>query len=185
MKKTKTPVLLLIGLIAMSASFAQPHKKNTGAPRQIGNASLSFGMGAGVNYRNYFTDGIYSMKMALEFAVWRAGPGVISLGGETGFSFSNGNRGGFTFLAAARSAWHCGWQIRGLDTYGGFSVGAALLHSDNKVYYLEGNNYDDQLIPVPGAFAGASYFISPHFGLNAEAGSDFTHFQIGLIFKLK
>lgn len=185
MKKTKTPVLLLIGLIAMSASFAQSHKTDPWFPLQVGSASLNFGMGAGVNYRNYFTDRIYGVKMALEFAVWRAGPGVISLGGETGLSLSDGIIGGFAFLAAARSAWHCGWHVPGLDTYGGFSVGAGFLHSDNKVYYLEGNNYDDQLIPVFGAFAGASYFISPHFGFNAETGSDITHFQIGLIFRLK
>lgn len=185
MKKTKAAILLLIGFIATSSSFAQSPKTDPGFPVQVGNAFLNFGIGAGVNYRNYFTDGIYGAKIALEFAVWQAGPGSISLGGETGLSFSNGRRGGFAFLAAARSAWHCGWHVPGLDTYGGFSVGAGLLHSDNKVYYPEGNNYDDQLIPVPGAFAGASYFINPHFGFNAEAGSDITHFQIGIIFKLR
>ena len=185
MNKIVTPIIILFCTTLVSSSSAQSPIHARDIPVSVGAATLSFGMGAGVNYRNYFSDRISGVKMALEFGVWHAGPGVITLGEESGLSFSDGNRGGFTFISAARSGWHCGWNVRGLDVYGGFSVGAGLFHSDNKVYRIEGNNYDDQVIPVFGAFAGASYFISQSFGFNAEAGTDITHFQFGLIFKLK
>lgn len=184
MKKI-TPLIILFCVTLASGSFAQSPVHDPNVPVSVGSATLSIGMGAGVNYRNYFSDRIFGAKMALEFGAWHAGPGVMTLGGETGLSFSAGNSGGFTFISAARSAWHYGWNVRGLDVYGGFSAGAGFLHSDDKVYHLDGNNYNDQFIPVFGAFAGASYFLTRRFGFNAEAGSDINHFQFGLIFKLK
>jgi hypothetical protein len=185
MKKIITLLIILSCSALTSGSFAQIHEPDRNVGVAVGAVTLNFGIGGGVNYRDYFTNRIAGVKTVLEFGVWHAGPGVITLGGESGLSFSDGNRGGFTFISAARSAWHCGWNIRRLDLYGGFSVGAGLLHSDDKVYRIEGNNYDDQVIPVLGAFAGASYFVSRRFGFNAEAGTDITHFQFGLVFKLK
>ena len=43
----------------------------------------------------------------------------------------------------------------------------------------------NRTIVVPGAFVGASYFLSRNFGLNAEAGYDITNVQFGIVFKLK
>ena len=41
------------------------------------------------------------------------------------------------------------------------------------------------VIPVPGIFVGASYFVTPAFGFNAEAGHDITDIQIGVVFKIQ
>jgi hypothetical protein len=52
--------------------------------------------------------------------------------------------------------------------------------------YKNDINYNyNEVIPVFGVFAGASYFVTPMFGFNAEAGYDITNFQLGVIFKLK
>jgi hypothetical protein len=40
------------------------------------------------------------------------------------------------------------------------------------------------VIPIFGAFVGASYFVTPFFGFNAELGYDITDVQAGIIFKL-
>ncbi|HTD39932.1 MAG TPA: hypothetical protein VK671_04870, partial [Mucilaginibacter sp.] len=82
---------------------------------------------------------------------------------------------------AARAAWHYGWLVRGLDTYGGVSAGLGFHHYeyDNPNFYSH-----DSVISVPGIFVGASYFVTPTFGFNAEAGRDITNVQIGVVFKL-
>jgi hypothetical protein len=61
----------------------------------------------------------------VEAGLWQAGPGVVTLGGEIGGSFLSGgyqydnNYSSRTVIVAARAAWHYGWQVPGLDTYGG------------------------------------------------------------------
>ena len=125
-------------------------------------------------------------KAALEFGIWQAGPGVVSLGFETGGTFSSGGRyddfKSRTIVIAGRSAWHYGWKVTGLDTYAGVSAGAGFHHYS----YKNTNNVDyDDVIPVFGGFIGASYFLSPKFGVNVEAGYDITQLQAGIIFKLR
>jgi hypothetical protein len=85
-------------------------------------------------------------------------------------------------VIAGRSAWHYGWDVRGLDTYGGISAGLGFRHRE----YNNGNTpySNNDVIAAPGVFVGASYFILPKFGFNAEAGYDITDFQLGVVFKL-
>jgi len=122
----------------------------------------------------------------MEWGLWKAGPGTITLGPELGGSFSTGgyydNYSVRTIVVAGRSAWHYGWKVRGLDTYGGLSLGMGFIHEE---YVTDVEYVSNRTIVVPGAFVGASYFLSRNFGLNAEAGFDITNVQFGIIFKLK
>ena len=47
---------------------------------------------------------------------------------------------------------------------------SAAFHAYRFTHYYS----DDKVIAVPGIFIGASYFITPMFGFNAEAGYDIT-----------
>ncbi|HTS45699.1 MAG TPA: hypothetical protein VMH01_14970 [Puia sp.] len=167
------------------SSYAQYYTKNQVSPVRVGSTILNLGIGAGADYKNDYYNTPFGAKMAIEWGLWQAGPGVITLGGETGGSFSNdryyGDRRPETIVFAGRSAWHYGWKVRGLDTYGGLSAGIGIHH-----YEYNGDVYQSgtETIPVLGAFVGASYFVSPHFGFNSEMGFDITNFQVGVVFKL-
>ena len=168
---------------------AQSRKKTSigqTAPVRVGSVTLNLGLGVGAEYKDDYYRSPFGMKAAVEWGLWHAGPGTITLGAETGASFSNGgyydNYRSSTAVIAMRSAWHYGWKVRGLDTYGGFSAGLGFHHYG---YRHDDDFSHNEVIPVVGAFVGASYFVAPRFGFNAEAGYDITNFQVGIIFKLK
>ncbi|MEO6316387.1 MAG: hypothetical protein ABIU63_05165 [Chitinophagaceae bacterium] len=186
-------ILLVTGAVCtcmVQTSFAQ-NKARRGvsgpmAPVHVGSATLNLGIGIGSEYKDHYYNSPFGMKAAVEWGLWHAGPGTITLGAEAGASFSNGgyydDYRSRTAIIAMRSAWHYGWKVKGLDTYGGFSGGVGFHHYG----YRNNNRFEgDQVIPVFGAFIGASYFVAPRFGFNAEAGYDITRFQVGVIFKLK
>jgi hypothetical protein len=188
-------ILRLICIVACieisSPSFGQhshgsPHGPVT--PVRLGSVTVNGGIGAGSYYNGDYYNSPFGLKAAIEWGLWQAGPGVITLGGELGGSFSsggyqyNGNYSSHTIVIAARAAWHYGWLVPGLDTYGGFSAGLGFHHYQ---YYHPGYYSYNSVIPVPGIFLGASYFVTPSFGFNAEAGHDITDIQIGVIFKIK
>jgi hypothetical protein len=147
---------------------------------------LNLGVGAGADYGNYNYNSAFGTKAAVEVGLWQAGPGVVTLGGELGGSFSNGgyydNYKAHTFVVAARAAWHCGWGVPNLDTYGGVSAGLGFRH--HQWYDGTVTHSSNDVVPVAGIFVGASYFVTPQFGFNAEAGYDITNIQAGVIFKL-
>ncbi|MFT3934913.1 MAG: hypothetical protein QM726_14910 [Chitinophagaceae bacterium] len=188
----KTLFVSTLAAIICCSSFtqlnAQRNKGNAGpvTPVRVGSATLTLGAGLGTEYKGDYYNSPLGMKAVVEWGLWHAGPGTITLGAETGISFS---RGGYyddyrssTAVIGMRSAWHYGWKVRGLDTYGGVSAGIGFHHYG----YRHNNDYSyNEVIPVPGIFVGASYFVSPRFGFNAEAGYDITNFQLGVIFKLK
>ncbi|MBL7695045.1 MAG: hypothetical protein JNK91_09385 [Ferruginibacter sp.] len=177
--------LFLLGLISSATTHAQNRGSN--ASFKKGSVSFNAGIGSGTEYKSDYYNAGLGTKGALEFGLWQAGPGVISLGIEAGASFSNG---GYyyndyktsTVVVAGRSAWHHGWNVRNLDTYAGLSAGIGF-HQYR--YSNNGKIKQDEVIPVFGGFIGASYFITPSFGLNIEAGYDITQIQGGIIIKLK
>ena len=184
MKQKKTiTCMLLLSMALANFSYAQTHGNNPVTPVRVGSITLNMGVGVGTQYKEAHSP--FGTKVALEFGLWQAGPGVITLGGEIGGSFSNS--GGHedytsrTTVLAARSAWHYGWRVPGLDTYAGLATGIGFHHHD--YYNYEGDQ--DEVMPVVGIVLGASYFISPKFGFNAEVGNDITNIQAGVIFKLK
>jgi len=193
MKKAKfiQVILIIVGSSVSTMTFAQAHRGHGGGngpvtPVQVGDVILNLGVGVGADYKGDDYNTGFGTKIAVEKALWQAGPGVITLGGEVGGSFSSGGYYGYddyhsqTIVVAARAAWHYGWQVPGLDTYGGVSAGLGFHH-----YKYSNPDYShSSVIPAPGAFVGASYFVTPNFGFNAEAGYDITSVQIGLVFKL-
>jgi hypothetical protein len=180
-------ILTIAAIIASIYSQAQPAKGNNPLePMSVGAVTLNAGLGIGSDYKGDYYSTAFGAKIAAEWGLWHAGPGVITLGGEIGGSFSNGgyyaNYAARTEVLGARAAWHHGWKVPGLDTYGGFAAGVGLHHFEYN--HDIGYNGTD-VFPVFGVFFGASYFVTTTFGFNAEFGYDITDFQFGVIFKLK
>ncbi|HTJ14257.1 MAG TPA: hypothetical protein VL547_19595 [Dinghuibacter sp.] len=182
--------LFLFALLGgATAVTAQRHGGGGENPVQTGTVILNLGVGTGADYGNYYYNTPFGTKAAVEVGIWQAGPGVITLGGEIGASFGDGgyhNYDGYKahmIGVAGRAAWHNGWNVPGLDTYGGVSAGLAFRH-----YQYDdgaGGTYDhNSVTPFPGIFVGASYYVTPNFGFNAEAGYDITNVQVGIVFKL-
>lgn len=177
--------LALLGSVTVSNAQSKSGPGDTN-PVQVGSVVLNLGVGAGADYGNVNYNSAFGTKIAMEVGLWQAGPGVITLGGEVGASFSNGgyydHYKSHTIVVAGRSAWHYGWNLRGLDTYGGVSAGLGFRH---RQYDDPNGPYsNNDVVPALGIFVGASYFITPQFGFNAEAGYDITNIQIGIVFKL-
>jgi hypothetical protein len=188
--KKSTAIQFLISMIALMITgsvMAQHGANGPTTPVNIGSVTLNVGVGVGANYKGDYYGTAFGTKVAAEWGLWQAGPGVVTLGPEVGVTTSSGgypgyeNYGATTWIIAGRGAWHYGWEVRGLDTYGGFSLGVGFhsYHYDNPSYT------SNQTIPVFGAFLGGSYFISEGFGFNAEFGYDITYFQVGVIFKFQ
>src|SRR5690606_3318898 len=127
------------GLFFNGSVKAQP--KGPVTPVRVGSVTLNMGAGPAGNYRDNYYRGPFGAKAAVEWGLWQAGPGAITLGAQTGGTFSSGGgpRNGFrgrTIMIGARSAWHYGWNVKGLDTYAGFSTGMGFYRRWYK-------NYDD------------------------------------------
>mgnify|MGYP000848327677 CR=1 FL=1 len=155
-------------------------------PVKKGSVTFSAGVGVGNEYNSNYYNSAVGTKAVIEAGLWKAGPGTITLGGELGGSFSKGGRfdnyKARTLVIAGRSAWHHGWNVKGLDTYAGLSAGAGF----NQYSYNDGGTIkQDEVVPVFGGFVGASYFVTPSFGFNLEAGYDITQVQAGIILKIK
>jgi hypothetical protein len=183
-------IATLLG-IAISSSAQHPGQHApTGptTPMEVGTVTVSGGLGVGSYYDGDYYNAAFGLKGVVEAGIWEAGPGVVTLGGEIGGSFSSGgyqyynNYSSRTVIVAARAAWHYGWQVPGLDTYGGVSAGLGFHHYQ---YSDPGSYSHNSVIAVPGIFVGASYFVTPTFGFNAEAGHDITDVQVGIIFKIQ
>jgi hypothetical protein len=182
---------LVIGIGSATSSFAQRGRGGMHSPTtpvKLGSVIVNVGIGAGSTYEGDYYNPAFGIKAAIEWGLWQAGPGVITLGGEAGGSFSNNGYRDYTdynsrtIILAARAAWHYGWLVPGLDTYGGASAGLGF----HRYAYHHPDFYShDSVIGVPGIFVGASYFVTPTFGFNAEAGHDITDIQIGVVFKIR
>ena len=186
MKKQNILSAILFGM-AISFSIIS-NAQSPVSPVEKGSVIFNAGVGVGNEYNSNYYNNAVGTKAAIEVGLWQAGPGVITLGAEVGGTFSNGGPARFdnykahTFVVAGRSAWHHGWNIKGLDTYAGLSAGAGF----NQFSYNDGGTIkQNEVVPVFGAFVGASYFVTPTFGFNIEAGYDITQIQGGVILKLK
>ena len=179
-------ILLFLLLTCSMATFAQ-RGTHGGSDNKVdvGSIIANLGLGVGADYGNAYYNSAFGTKASLEFGLWEAGPGVITLGGELGGSWSDGgyytDYKAHTFVVAARSAWHCGLNVPNLDVYGGISLGLGFRH---QTYDNNGPQTNNDVVPAPGIFVGASYYVTPNFGFNAEAGYDITNIQVGVVFKL-
>jgi hypothetical protein len=196
--QTLSSAIFLFFIIG-TTTVSNAQRNSNVTPFQKGTVTANLGVGFGTDYkgdyRSYNSGSGLGTKAALEFGIWQAGPGVVSLGAEIGGTFS-GSRSGpnndfkaRTLVIAGRSAWHYGWKVGGLDTYAGVSAGAGFHHYNFTNTSNNGNTVNkvnsDDVIPVFGAFVGASYFFTPNFGVNIEGGYDITALQAGVVFKLR
>ena len=161
-------------------------KKDNITPFRKGTLTAIVGVGIARDYKNVNSNTAIGTKAAIEYGIWKAGPGIISLGAELGGAFSTkGDYTDFksnTVVIAARSAWHYGWKVPNLDTYGGLSTGVGFYHSKYKRGQL--NLTENETLPLFAVFLGASYFLTPKLGVNIEVGNDINTFQAGFVFKL-
>jgi len=193
MKKVCLLGLLAIGALTIS-NVARAQKSSN--IMEVGTTTVNIGVGVGrSSYGSYgvYGSGYYGYgtgfgtKAAVERGMWELGPGVLTLGAEVGAAFSNASYNSYKsniIIVAARSAYHFGWNVDKLDTYGGVSLGPGF-RSYNYTDQQVSNKYTKHDVVVsPGIFVGASYFFSPNIGVNVEAGYDITQIQGGIIFKL-
>jgi len=185
----------LLGFLAISAltisNVAQAQKSSN--VMEVGTTTVNIGVGVGrSSFGNYgvYGSGYYGYgtgfgtKAAVERGMWELGPGVLTLGLEAGAAFSNASYNSYKsniIIIAARSAYHFGWNVDKLDTYGGVSLGPGFRSYD---YYTTSKNTKHDVVVAPGIFVGASYYFSPNIGVNVEAGYDITVIQGGIVFKL-
>jgi hypothetical protein len=187
MKKTKllriASSLLLCGCVTTSDAQIGSHLSIN--PIQVGSIYVNAGVGLGVPYKgNVGTP--FGVKASINWGVVQLGSGVITLGLSAGGSFSHGSTEGVpqssnSVVILARGAWHYGWDVPGLDFYGGLSSGLAI-HRFHYGAPLDRTSNSADLLP--GIFVGASYFVIPAFGFNAELGDDITILQIGILVKI-
>ncbi|MFH1161651.1 MAG: hypothetical protein V1733_12010 [bacterium] len=198
--KYKT-VVLLFCLLAGPGTLTQAGGKGPFDPMGKGTWFVNFGFGPGTNWQGAYGQGFMpAFQVAGEVGMWEIGPGVITLGGETGGSFFTYNgtdaRYGLNtsyayhyteLVIAARGAYHYGWNVQGLDTYGGVAAGPRFTFFS----YTIPSTYTGSVIGEPstvgyggGAFVGASYFFTNLLGINAEVGFNITYAQVGMVFKI-
>ena len=190
MKRMNLLVGLAIVALTIISSGAKAQKDNS--IMEVGTTTVNIGIGAGrsgYGYNGYAGYGYgygsgFGTKAAIERGMWQLGPGVLTLGLEVGGSLSkSGSYKSNIVIAAARSAYHFGWNVPNLDTYGGLSLGPGFRSSDYD-YGINDKRTKHDVIIAPGIFVGGSYYFSPNIGVNVEAGYDITVIQGGLVFKL-
>jgi hypothetical protein len=179
----------LFGVISflVIAFSANAQKTPLMDPVSLDDWTVSFGVGPGTHVFGNGAGFGPAAKFAFERGMWEVGPGVFTLGGEAAFSFFSNNYGDgwretwVNFMFGARGAYHYGWNVRGLDTYGGIPIGigfTAFSHGDHPY-----SNYLP-VYPYLGVFLGASWFFTRNIGINGEVGYNSTYANIGMVFKL-
>lgn len=183
---------IIIGCFCCTGNAFTQKNKAPMDPMEKDGMTLNFGFGPGIQYYGGYGTGFGpGFQVSFEKGMWKLGPGVLTLGGELGFSLFNHSGldykyTWFTSVGAVRSAYHYGWNVRGLDTYGGFSTGIRFLVFNSSLGTTYSENYNPgSVYPFVGTFVGASYFFNDIIGINGEMGYNINYTQIGMIFKLR
>ena len=185
-------LIISIFFLTLITGFTVPSysQTRTGDPGGLHSGVFRFGFGPGIPF--YGSSGFGpAVLWSYDHNLWQAGPGTISLGGQIGTSFfsnyyTNESKQyaykwvnlGFVF----RGAYHYGWRVPGLDTYGGFGTGMVYTIFNNDGY--DSGKKQGHVDFLPTAFLGVSYFFNNMVGINAEWGYDFAYASIGLSFRL-
>jgi hypothetical protein len=176
--------LVLCGCV--KASSAQTGSHLSFDPIHVGSISINAGVGLGVPFHGSVGTP-FGVKASVNWGVAYLGPGVITIGLAGGGSFSHGETEGVSenstsVVFLARGAWHYGWEVPGLDIYGGLSSGVVV----HRFQYGDPlNRTSNSADLLPGIFFGASYFVTSVFGFNAEVGDDITILQLGIVVKIQ
>jgi hypothetical protein len=183
--------VLVLSLLVTYHAFSQSSAPVD--PMDQGSWVASVGIGPGTHI---FSNGVGfgpGIKLFAENGTFQLGPGVLSLGGEFGLSFfsykyfENYKASWVNIMFGARSAYHYGWKVPGLDTYGGLPLGIGFsiyhyTHYYRDLYVPRGYS---AVYPYFGVFVGASYFFNKIIGLNGELGYNVTYANIGVILKVR
>ena len=166
---------VLCGLMLGAVPPAQAEKPVE--PVSLGTWVLNAGIGAsGYSYGDDLWLYGFGVKGAIQKGLWQLGWGVVSLGGEVGMAGSSHNKLNYTrFNIAPRSSYHYGWDVPGLDTYAGLTMGIGFVGNST----VSGTNVHF----YSGMYVGGSYFLSEQFGLNAEMGLGSTLLQLGVAYR--
>ncbi len=184
-----TSKFLLLIFAVFLFTIQNSHAKGPLDPVRLGTWIINAGIGPGTHYFGNGAGFGPALKASFETGMWDLGPGIITLGGEATFSFfshhygQDWNESWLNFIFGARGAWHYGWDVEGLDTYGGIPLGigfSAHIWDDHP-----GNSGYTPVYPYAGIFFGASYFFNNSFGINGEVGYNSTYANIGVVYKLK
>ena len=180
--------IVLISIVLFGVTISTLAQNGPMNPMKEDAWLLNAGFGAGTPFFGNGSGFGPAAKFSFEKGMWQVGPGVITLGAEITFSYfwtSYGNgwhENWLNFITAARSSYHYGWNVKGLDTYAGIPLGFGLCmnsHDANVGYHAPTPFY-----PYFGVFFGASWFFSPELGVYGEFGYNSTYGNIGLVFKL-
>jgi hypothetical protein len=184
--------ILKITLMAVFISITAPkiiYAAGPLDPVKLGTWIVNGGIGPGAHYFGNGAGFGPALKGSFEKGMWDLGPGVITLGGEATFSFfshhygQDWNESWINFIFGARGAYHYGWDVEGLDTYGGIPLGIGFcIHTWDD---HPGNSGYQPVYPYAGIFFGASYFFNKSIGINGEFGYNSTYANIGVVYKLK
>ena len=188
--KTKNLILRMLCAILFTGTLTSSIQAQNGPmnPMRVDDWQLNAGFGAGTPFFGNGNSFGPAVKFSFEKGMWKAGPGVITLGGELTFSYFWNKYGDgwhenwFNCILGARSAYHYGWNVKGLDTYAGVPAGIGFCMNTHDAS-LGYHNYAP-VYPYFGVFLGASYFITPQFGVYGEFGYNSTYANIGVVFKL-
>jgi len=184
--KRITLALLFGFFVIIPAIKAQT--KSAMDPMSPDDCTIGFGIGPGIPVWGNGSGFGPAAKFTFEKGMWQIGPGVLTLGGEATFSFfshhygNNWREAWMNFIFGARSAYHYGWNVRGLDTYAGIPLGIGFTTYSHANYPGYTNYFP--VYPYVGIFFGASYYFNRKLGVNAEFGYNSTYTNIGLIYKL-
>ena len=187
MKKIERITLLLLSIALATHSIM--YAKGPLDPVRLGTWVINAGIGSGTHFSGNGEMFGPALKASFEAGMFDLGPGVVTVGGETTFSFfshhdgDGWNESWANMFVGARAAWHYGWNVEGLDTYGGIPLGIGFCVHGGGGH--PGNSGYTPVYPYFGIFFGASYFFTKSIGINGEVGYNSTHANIGVIFKLK
>jgi hypothetical protein len=179
---------LILSSLILLLSFPAFSQKGPVDPMLAETWHLNAAFGAGTPFFGNGSGFGPAAKFSFEKGMWEVGPGTITLGAELTFSYfwnSYGNgwhENWFNMIAGARSAYHYGWKVKGLDTYAGIPLGFGVCMNSHDAD--EGYHNPTPFYPYFGVFFGASYFFTKEFGVYGEFGYNSTYANLGLVFRL-
>lgn len=148
-----------------------------------GSDVLGIGFGPGRAFSGPYSFGP-AFRIHYDHGTFKAGPGVITLGGAAGYAFHPYHSDGTytSFSGAFRAAWHYNWKVKNLDTYAGAFGG---MRFDGYIEKYAGPVPDYHPVnPFFGGYIGAAYYFHKNVGVFIEAGNDLGHGMIGFDFRL-
>jgi len=173
-------VLIVALIIGATASVSALDLTSYPSAFKKGNIALNAGIGLG--YNSFIrTMGIPPLSASVDVAVPIADL-PFSFGGIVGFSTSTQYYGitPYTYSdinICGRGAYHFNFDVKGLDTYAGLSIG----------YDIGGTNSPYEVYPgyfAFGVYIGARYFFNPNIAVFAETSSVFSYLTAGVTFKI-